>query len=104
MTKLDRGVPVEASHMRIGEYLVKVYPTYYNDPSKLPLSMRELDVLYWFSAGLRGPAVAKKIGVSPHTVDTYKRRVFEKLGVGTIAQASALAMAIATGADVTKNS
>lgn len=96
--------PDEITQIKIGNYVIDVSRAAYRDPNKLPLSGRELDALYWSSLGLTGSEIARKMNVSRHTVDTYKRRIFEKLGVKTIAQASAIALAVACGGNVTKAS
>lgn len=94
----------EATTITIGYFNVEVWPSKYSDPNNLPLSRRELEALYFFSSGLSGLQVADRMSVSPHTVDTYKRRFFEKLGVDSIVQASSIDIAVACGGSVTKNS
>lgn len=45
------------------------------------LSNRELDVLYWIAQGKSNAAIARELDLSPETVDTYVRRIFQKLDV-----------------------
>ena len=45
------------------------------------LSMRELEILRWVAQGKSNSAIADILGISAGTVDTYLRRLFEKLGV-----------------------
>jgi LuxR family quorum-sensing system transcriptional regulator CciR len=45
------------------------------------LSNRELDVLHWMAQGRSNPAIARELGLSHETVDTYIRRLFAKLNV-----------------------
>ena len=54
-------------------------------PSKEPrrgpkgeLSARESEVLLWIARGASNNEIADRIGLSPHTVDTYCRRVLAK--------------------------
>ncbi|MEO1677016.1 MAG: LuxR family transcriptional regulator [Pseudomonadota bacterium] len=52
------------------------------DPYALPhLSTREREALEWVARGKSNSVIAELMHISPHTVDTLVRRVFEKLGV-----------------------
>lgn len=44
------------------------------------LSSREREVLTWMAAGKSNSVIGQILGVSAHTVDTYVRRLFQKLG------------------------
>jgi len=44
------------------------------------LSRRERDVLTWIARGKSNSVIADILGLSPHTVDTLMRRVYDKLG------------------------
>lgn len=46
-----------------------------------PLSTRELEILGWVARGKSNSVIAGILGLSSATVDTYLRRVYEKLGV-----------------------
>lgn len=46
-----------------------------------PLTARETEVLRWVARGKSNAVIARIIGVSPHTVDAYLRRIYLKLGV-----------------------
>lgn len=85
--------------LRIGRYDVAI--RHAPDRGELGLSGREWDVLIHLMNGFATPAIAKKIGVSPHTVDTYRRRIYDKLEVDSAASASALCMAFQIGATIT---
>jgi len=50
------------------------------------LSAREEQVLRQISRGLTHGQVARRLGISPHTVDTYVKRIRSKLGVGNKAE------------------
>ncbi|MDQ8039577.1 MAG: UvrY/SirA/GacA family response regulator transcription factor [Rickettsiella sp.] len=55
-----------------------------SDASKSPfskLSERELQVMYMVTQGIKVNDVANKLFLSPKTVNTYRYRLFEKLGV-----------------------
>ncbi len=45
------------------------------------LSRRELELVLYTAQGLGTIAIAKRLCLSPKTVSTYRRRVFDKLGV-----------------------
>jgi len=46
-----------------------------------PLSARELEILDWVAKGKSNGVIAELLHLSPGTVDTYLRRIYEKLGV-----------------------
>lgn len=51
-------------------------------PAPAPrLSKRELEVMRWVSLGKSNSVVAEILGISVGSVDTYMRRIFQKLGV-----------------------
>jgi DNA-binding NarL/FixJ family response regulator len=45
------------------------------------LSGRELAVLKHVAEGFNGPEIGRKLGITAKTVDTYKQRIEEKLGL-----------------------
>lgn len=55
----------------------------------LKMSSREADVLREFFYDDRTAAIAAALRVSPHTVQTYRDRLFRRLQVGTSSQAIA---------------
>jgi two-component system, NarL family, invasion response regulator UvrY len=57
------------------------------------LSPREQEVLRHIAEGFTHDQVARRIGISRHTVDTYVKRIRSKLGVGNKAQLVRAAMA-----------
>jgi len=56
------------------------------------LSDRELQVFTKFAQGKEIREIADELGLSPSTVGTYKRRIFEKLNIGNMAELFRLAM------------
>ena len=60
--------------------------------AKESLAPRELEVLERIAQGRRVKEVAAELGVSPTTVQTYLRRIYEKLQVHTQAEAVAKAL------------
>jgi two-component system, NarL family, invasion response regulator UvrY len=57
-----------------------------------PLSGREEQVLRRIAAGLTHDQVARRLGISRHTVDTYVKRIRAKLGVGNKAELTRVAV------------
>lgn len=45
------------------------------------LTQRERDVLRYVASGFTAPEIGEKLFISPKTVDTYKQRIGEKLGL-----------------------
>ena len=45
------------------------------------LTERERDVLRYVAGGFSAPEIGEKLFISPKTVDTYKQRINEKLGL-----------------------
>jgi DNA-binding NarL/FixJ family response regulator len=67
------------------------------------LSGREVQVLRQISRGLTHGQIATRLGISPHTVDTYVKRIRAKLGVGNKAELTRVALAgrLASGVSTT---
>jgi two-component system, NarL family, nitrate/nitrite response regulator NarL len=56
------------------------------------LTPRECDVLRGVASGQTNKAIAAALGISPRTVETHRERLMRKLGVGTVAGLTALAL------------
>jgi DNA-binding NarL/FixJ family response regulator len=67
-------------------------PAERHDPLTLNLSGREEQVLGQISRGLTHGQIATRLGISPHTVDTYVKRIRAKLGVGNKAELTRIAL------------
>lgn len=59
-----------------------------HDPSGLPLTPRELQVLRLAASGLTNGEVAARVGVSVHAVKFHLASVYRKLGVANRTQAA----------------
>ncbi|MGC5015673.1 helix-turn-helix transcriptional regulator [Streptosporangium sp. DT93] len=73
------------------------HPTYRNGgdhdaPAHGDLSEREEQVLRQIARGLTHGQIATRLGISPHTVDTYVKRIRAKLGVGNKAELTRAAL------------
>ncbi len=62
------------------------------DVAAYHLSEREEQVLSQISRGLTHGQIATRLGISPHTVDTYVKRIRAKLGVGNKAELTRAAL------------
>lgn len=62
------------------------------DPTFCKLSEREEQVLRQIAHGLTHGQIATRLGISPHTVDTYVKRIRSKLGVGNKAELTRAAL------------
>jgi DNA-binding NarL/FixJ family response regulator len=56
------------------------------------LTQRERDVLRYVAQGYSAPEIGEKLFISPKTVDTYKQRIQEKLGLSHRAEYVQLAL------------
>ena len=55
------------------------------------LTVREMDVLYLLSRGFRYASIARRLGISVHTVGSHIKNTYRKLCVNTAAAAVARA-------------
>lgn len=53
---------------------------------RIGLSGREEQVLQYIACGYTHSQIARRLGISPHTVDTYVKRIRSKLAVGNKAE------------------
>jgi DNA-binding NarL/FixJ family response regulator len=67
-------------------------PAERSDSLNCRLSGREVQVLRQISRGLTHGQIATRLGISPHTVDTYVKRIRAKLGVGNKAELTRVAL------------
>jgi len=58
------------------------------------LSQRELEALRWLATGASNKAIARRMGLSPNTVKTHLRRLFDKLEVRSRTEAVARGRAL----------
>ncbi|MFE7777031.1 response regulator transcription factor [Streptomyces sp. NPDC057445] len=61
------------------------------------LTAREREVLHHVVDGLTYTSIARRMGLSPHTVDTYVRRIRAKTGTANRTQLAVLAMTLEPG-------
>ncbi len=61
-------------------------------PDPPVLSERERDVLKWMARGKSNTVIAQILNLSPHTVDAYVRRIFQKFGTNDRVSAAVAAV------------
>jgi DNA-binding NarL/FixJ family response regulator len=112
---LQAGASGVISKRETGEHIIDairavtsgnlIYPTSPTTPTTEPpeqperpglsgyhLSEREEQVLRQIARGLTHGQIATRLGISPHTVDTYVKRIRAKLGVGNKAELTRAAL------------
>ncbi|MFD8723166.1 LuxR C-terminal-related transcriptional regulator [Streptomyces sp. NPDC059629] len=62
------------------------------DESNVDLSPREQQVLQQIARGMTHSQIARRLGISQHTVDTYVKRIRSKLGIGNKAELTRVAL------------
>lgn len=71
----EMHLTAQSAHLRILDFTVTA-------PSRgKPLSAREREILDWVARGKSNGVIADILEISPGTVDTYLRRIYDKLGV-----------------------
>jgi DNA-binding CsgD family transcriptional regulator len=60
-----------------------------NSDSEVALTARERDVALRLAAGSSRTDVSRQLGISPHTVTEFTRRIYRKLGVNNRARLAA---------------
>lgn len=77
----------------IGNFVIEMDCNKVDHQFGLGLSVRERQALKLFAQGFCAHETATAMGISKNTVDTFRRRIFEKLGVNTTAEAITIATA-----------
>jgi DNA-binding NarL/FixJ family response regulator len=94
-----RAVQRVTSGLRVWARSEEAGPAAQPEPAAQPapaasghLSDREEQVLRLIASGLTHGQIATRLGISPHTVDTYVKRIRSKLGVGNKAELTRAAL------------
>lgn len=90
---VERIVAAVRSVVAMGEvWIPQQRPPEVGEVAEPTLSGREAQVLTHIAHGLTHGQIATRLGISPHTVDTYVKRIRTKLGVGNKAELTRLAL------------
>lgn len=94
MLQPDGPLPVRLTIKRLGEngmsqtVLSKTYSTL---QSKQHISCREMEILHYLAAGKSSKEIGRQLHISPHTVDTHRRRLLKKTGAGSAVELTQIA-------------
>ncbi|MEM7457887.1 MAG: helix-turn-helix transcriptional regulator [Pseudomonadota bacterium] len=88
---------------KVGNFSLRAKRSCAEAREQLGLSQREVELMMWVCSGLTKKQIALRMGVSPATVDTFRRRAYVKLGVGTSAAAASILTAFLAGTSVKAN-
>lgn len=99
--RLSGGLATHAMHFGLSDVLVMVSRLPVAAPTdavraRFRLSSREMEVAELLARGARNDAMARTLGLSPHTVRRHTERVLAKLGVASRAEVAALLHGVAT--------
>lgn len=61
------------------------------------LTPREADVIDWIACGLSSKQIARKLSVSPNTVETHRRNIMQKIGAHKVAEVTRHAISLRSG-------
>ncbi|MDA7887995.1 response regulator transcription factor [Akkermansiaceae bacterium] len=86
----DGGSPMSSGIARKVVQCFRKAPPATEDNELSQLSKREEEVLNFLAQGYLCKEISSELGISTHTVDTYRRRIYEKLHVHSRAQATAI--------------
>lgn len=85
---------------RIGKFALASHRTCEQARAHFGLSSRETELVVHIAAGLTKQEIAARMGVSPATADTFRRRAYIKLGVNSGAAAAAIVTSYLAGTRV----
>ena len=83
----DEGLKTQLLNYRTGKYL----PIAPRDDIKVSLTSREKEILQLVKKGFLSKEISDQLSISLHTVNTYRQRILEKLGVNNSMEAVMLA-------------
>lgn len=99
-SKINSGTDISGDCYKVGKYFLYPQRTRSDAREHFGLSHREIELLVWISSGLTKNVIAKRMGISPSTADTFRRRAYAKLGVGTSGAAIAILFSYLSGTRV----
>lgn len=102
MTRLDpsKSEPREEPFFRVGNFALFSHRNCEQARAHFGLSSREVEILMHVAGGFTKQEIAARMGVSPATADTFRRRAYVKLGVNSGAAAVAIICSYLAGTRV----
>lgn len=91
------------NEFQVGNFVLRTRRSCEEARKHLGLSAREIELLMWVAAGLKKHDIAQRMGVTAATADTFRRRAYAKLGVGTGSAAVAILSTYMAGSQVKEN-
>ncbi len=93
--------PRERDHyFRVGNFALYSQRDCTQVRAQFGLSQREIELILYVAGGFKKHEIAKRMGVSSATTDTFRRRAYAKLGVNTGTAAVAIVSAYLAGTRV----
>ncbi len=96
----DYKMPQVRERLNVGNYQISFDTDIAQLDEKLNLSGREGELLSLLAQGKPLKVCAYEMGISTHTADTHKRRLFQKLGVNCVVSATTIALSLMMGGEV----
>ena len=90
----------EENFFRVGNFMLLSHRNCVQAREHFGLSQREIELLMHVAGGFTKNEIAKLMGVSTATTDTFRRRAYVKLGVKTGTAAVAIICAFLAGTQV----
>ena len=100
VNKTDCTQTAKQQDFQVGNFVLRARRSIEDVRDHLGLSGREMELLICVAAGLKKREIAARMGVTTATADTFRRRAYAKLGVGTGAAAVAIMSTCLAGAEV----
>lgn len=100
VNKTDCVRTAKPQDFQVGDFVLRASRSCEDVRKHLGLSGREMELLMWVAAGFKKREIAARMGVTTATADTFRRRAYAKLGVGTGAAAVAIMSTCLAGAKV----
>ncbi len=72
---------IRAAHWLAQQAHLRICALVEERASRQRLTPSEREILAWLAQGKSNDVIGRILGLSPHTIDTYPRRIYEKLGV-----------------------
>lgn len=96
----DTGNQPDTKSFRIGKFALDSHRSCDQARVHFGLSGRETELVLYIACGLTKQEIAERMGVSPATADTFRRRAYVKLGVNSGAAAAAIVTSYLAGTRV----